>query len=109
MEIVVIYVYSGLWELNAHVQMGWSCLLTKGIAYVSAFKFICSRAIMICLVTWYLDHHTRKKFVTFCVNCINNRQVHDCVTSTAYQAYSCFPAQCNNKVNLGCLPITYAE
>jgi len=37
MEIVVICAYSDLQELNVNVQMGWSCLLTKRIAYVSAF------------------------------------------------------------------------
>ena len=37
MEIVVIYVYSDLRELNANVQTAWSCLLTKRVAYVSAF------------------------------------------------------------------------
>ena len=38
MEIVVIYVYSDLWELNVNVQTGWSCLLTRRVAYVSAFS-----------------------------------------------------------------------
>ena len=62
MEIVVIFVYSDLRELNVNVQMVWSCLLTKRVAYVSAFQFI-----MKFLVTWYLLH-TWKKLVAFWVN-----------------------------------------
>ena len=46
MEIVVIYVYSDLRELNVNVQMVWSCLLTKRVAYVSAFQFIHRVAVM---------------------------------------------------------------
>ena len=45
-EIVVIYVYSDLRELNVNVQMVWSCLLTKRVAYVSAFQFIHRMAVM---------------------------------------------------------------
>ena len=55
MEIVVIYVYSDLRGLNVNVQMVWSCLLIKRVAYVSAFQFIHRRAVMKFLVTWYLS------------------------------------------------------
>ena len=65
MEIVVIYVYSDLRELNVNVQMVWSCLLTKRVAYVSAFQFIIK-----CLVTRYFLLHTWKKLVAFWVNYI---------------------------------------
>ena len=54
MEIVVIYVYLDLQELNVNVQMVWSCLLIKRVAYVSAFQFIHRSAVMKFLVTWYL-------------------------------------------------------
>ena len=65
MEIVAIYAYTDLRELNVNVQTVWSCLLTKRGAYVSAFQFIHERAVIKWLVNWYLDLHTRKKPVAF--------------------------------------------
>ena len=75
MEIVVIFVYSDLRELNVNVQMVWSCLLTKRVAYVSAFQFIHRRAVMKFLVTWYLLLHTWKKLVAFWMNYIQQRAI----------------------------------
>ena len=70
MEIVVIYVYTDLPELNVNVQTVWSCLLTKRGAYVSAFQFIHGRYVIKLLVNWYLYLHTRKKPVGFLVHYI---------------------------------------
>ena len=44
--------------LNVNVQMVWSYLLIKRVAYVSAYQFIHRRAVMKFLVTWYLLLHT---------------------------------------------------